>query len=85
MEFINCENCQCWNQNHWVFDKNINKNPPSNQTEGNVKFGVCQRHAPFVASQGSHPNSNYFLLAFRKVLPTNLSLISLKNCSYTDQ
>jgi len=58
MQFVKCENCQCWNQDHWVYDNEkltLGK-------EKNCLFGICQRHAPTVfAVNTNSPSRSYYL------------------------
>lgn len=69
-EFVQCNQCQCWNQEHGVYEEEMKR-------DGRIKnpnFGICQRHAPGILTQAIRETSHIYLKIFRKIIWTGISI-----------
>ncbi len=68
-EYVQCDECQCWNLKHWVFDEEAKAGRKHNEL-----FGICQRRAPAQAGESHKAWSMLYLHIFKFMIPTGIAM-----------
>jgi len=64
-EFVQCDQCECWNQEHWVYYEEV----PHKKNE---LWGVCQRHAPHMGHEIHKAVSSFFIGVWGHYMPIGI-------------